>query len=60
MHVDAAPGRERTGDEKQGVSWKKGRYDQPGLAKNDDEEQQVNPGAVLLKQYCEVPVEMDE
>jgi len=52
VHVDAASGRKRTGDEKQGVSGKKGRHDQASLAKNDDEEQQVNPGAVLLKQYC--------
>src|SRR5439155_5717349 len=60
VHVDAASGGKRTGDEKQGVSGQKRRYDQAGLAKNNDEEQQVNPGAVLLKQYGEVPVEMDE
>src|SRR5258708_27511069 len=59
VHVDAAAGRERTGDEKQGVSGKKGRYDQSGLAENDREKQQVDPGAVLLEQRCKVAVEMN-
>src|SRR5713101_5221995 len=60
VDVDAAAGRERTGDEKQGVSGKKRRYDQAGLAKNDGEEQQVNPGAVLLEQCCKMAVEMNQ
>jgi len=39
---------------------KKGRDDQASLAKNDDEKQQVNPGAVLLKQCCKMAVEMNQ
>src|SRR5207249_8545701 len=60
VHVDATSGRKRTGDEKQGVSGKKGRHDQASLAKNYDEEQQVNPGAGLLKQGCKMAVEMNQ
>src|SRR6188768_1079272 len=60
VHVHRAGRRHGTGDEQQGIAGQKRRDHQPGLAKDDQEQDGVNPRAVVLDQQREVLVEMQD
>ena len=51
---------ERADGEQQGVAWQEGRYDESGLAKDDREQNRVDPGVVLGEQIDEMLVEMQD
>ena len=59
MNVHAAGGGNRTGDEQQRVPWQERRHYQPGLAEHDQEQDQVDPGAVTGDQRLQVVVKVD-
>ena len=52
--------RQRPAREQERISGQERRDDEPGLEKDDGEEQPVDPGAVRVGELSEMPVEVQE
>ena len=58
--VHATGGRQRPGHEQQGVAGQEGEHHQTGLAEDDQEQDRVDPGAVLGRESRQMHVEVQD